>query len=495
MLDDGVIDDVRARLMSGKEAAVFIVERRGELIAAKVYKDRDQRTFKATASYTEGRNQTRNTRDKRAMGKRSSYGKELVEASWRDMEYQALQEAFMNGVRVPEPFLLYESVLLMELLVDETGAPAPRLADFELSPEVATLLHREIYGQVRLLLRCGKIHGDLSAFNILVARHGPTLIDLPQVVDASMNNSAPTILQRDLQNVTEHLARFDSRLLRFRDCGSVLWHHYQRGEIDRATEPEEGGVRRHDARGHKGRRAREAERGRAGRGANERINHDQPRAQPRPQQQQQQRQQQQQQQQRQRQQPPPQRQEQPREHEHAREQPRANEQRGRDSTRTNDQRPNDQRPHQRPSDQRPTNDQGPTTDQRSNGQRSNDQRSREPSVREQHRPQQRRDNQPQIERREPQIQRRDQNQRPTQRRDQPDVRRREPEVQRREPQVPRRDPQPQDQRRPQPQTNPDRAREQPREPARERPRDQGREQAREQHRPQQEQRRERQKPD
>ncbi|HEY4220974.1 MAG TPA: RIO1 family regulatory kinase/ATPase, partial [Myxococcota bacterium] len=267
LVDDGAIDDVRARLMSGKEASVFVVERAGDLVAAKVYKDRDQRTFKATADYTEGRNQSRNSRDKRAMGKRTTHGRELAEASWRDMEFQALQSAFMSGVRVPEPYLLYDNVLLMELLVDESGAPAPRLADFRLDADVAALLHREIYGQVRLLLRSGYIHGDLSAFNILIAHNGPTLIDMPQVVDASTNNSAPAILQRDLQNVTEHLARFDARLLRFRDCGSALWQHYRRGEIDLHTEPEEGGVRRQDSRGHRGRRARDAERGRAGRAA------------------------------------------------------------------------------------------------------------------------------------------------------------------------------------------------------------------------------------
>ena len=264
LLEDGVIDDVRARLMSGKEAAVWVVERKGELIAAKVYKDREHRTFKATADYVEGRNQTRNSRDKRAMGKRTTYGRELIESSWRDMEYQALSDAFHAGVRVPEPILLYEDVLLMQLLVDDDGAPAPRLADFELPPDVATLLHREIYGQVRLLLRSGRIHGDLSAYNILIARDGPTLIDLPQVVDASLNNNAAAILQRDLQNVTEHLSRFDSRLLRFRDCGSALWEHYTRGRIDVATEPEEGTVRRAD-RPSFGRRAREAEQGRAGR--------------------------------------------------------------------------------------------------------------------------------------------------------------------------------------------------------------------------------------
>lgn len=259
LIEDGVIDDVRGRLMSGKEASVYIVERDGTLLAAKVYKEREQRSFRSTADYVEGRNQTRNSRDKRAMGKRTRYGKELLEESWRDMECRALNEAFDAGVRVPEPFMLYENVLLMELLVDEDGAPAPRLSEFELEPEVAELLHREIYGQVRLLLASGKVHGDLSAFNILMTPRGPTLIDLPQVVDASGNNKARDILVRDLRNVTEHLARFNPRLSRFRDCGDVLWRHYLRGTLDRALLPEENGAR---SDGKRGRPARDKQRAR-----------------------------------------------------------------------------------------------------------------------------------------------------------------------------------------------------------------------------------------
>ena len=262
LLEDGVIDDIKTRLMSGKEATVYVVERQGELIAAKIYKSREQRTFKATAAYTEGRNQTRNSRDKRAMGKRTAYGKDLVEKSWRDMEFQALSDAWNAGVRVPEPILLYDDVLLMQLLVDELGNPAPRLADFDLPSDVAELLHREIYGQVRLLLVSGKVHGDLSAFNILIAEGGPTIIDMPQVVDASGNQSAAEILRRDLANVTEHLAKFDARLLRFRDCGVPLWRHYERGTLDSALDPEEGSARG-DA--HRSRRVRDAERGRMGR--------------------------------------------------------------------------------------------------------------------------------------------------------------------------------------------------------------------------------------
>jgi RIO kinase 1 len=239
LLEEGVIDEIQRRLMSGKEASVYVVTHRGKAVAAKVYKARDRRSFKATSSYTEGRNQTRNTRDKRAMDRRSSYGKELMEDSWRDMEYRALTDAHYAGVRVPKAIMIYEDVLLMELLVDAEGQPAPRLADFDLSADEANEMFREVYRQVRLFLTAGRIHGDLSAFNILVAAGGPTLIDLPQVVDAAGNSQARQILGRDLRNVVEHLARFDERLLRFVECGDPLFHHYQRGTLEEAIEPRE----------------------------------------------------------------------------------------------------------------------------------------------------------------------------------------------------------------------------------------------------------------
>ncbi|MDX2022622.1 MAG: RIO1 family regulatory kinase/ATPase [Deltaproteobacteria bacterium] len=260
LVEEGIIDAVHARLMSGKEATVYVVERRGIYMAAKVYRARNDRTFKKTESYTEGRNQTRNSRDRRAMGKRSSYGRELLEEGWQDMEYRALRAAFNAGVRVPEPFAVYENVLFMDLVLDDQGAPAPRLADLTYTAEQAAHVHWDVFMQVKRLLETGQIHGDLSAYNVLMSAHGPTIIDLPQVVDVVRNNNARDILRRDLRNVTEHLARYDARLLRFADCGQALYEHLQYGTLDMVTAPEEGAQR---MRG--GRRGRDAERGRAGR--------------------------------------------------------------------------------------------------------------------------------------------------------------------------------------------------------------------------------------
>ncbi len=207
--------------------------------------------------------QTRNTRDRRAMSKRSSYGRELAEENWRDMEFRALYNASSAGVRVPKPVLLYGDVLLMELLVDETGEPAARLADTELAATDAEPMLREVFRQVRLLLASGRVHGDLSAFNVLLPQGGPTIIDLPQVVDAAGNNLAREILRRDLENVVTHLATYDARLLRYRHCGDALWRHYQMGTLDDGVTPEEGSVR--GDRNRPGRREQLAERGRMGR--------------------------------------------------------------------------------------------------------------------------------------------------------------------------------------------------------------------------------------
>ena len=66
LVSEGILDDVLGRLKSGKEADVFRVVYRGEVVVAKVYKDRDQRSFKNNAAYKEGR-VVRNSRTQRAM--------------------------------------------------------------------------------------------------------------------------------------------------------------------------------------------------------------------------------------------------------------------------------------------------------------------------------------------------------------------------------------------------------------------------------------------
>src|SRR5688572_32707940 len=160
--------------MAGKEAQVFLVAAAGQLRVAKVYKEATERSFRQRADYTEGR-KVRNSRQQRAMDKRSKYGKEQIEAEWRSAEVDAIYRLRAAGVRVPEPFDYVDGVLVMELVADEHGEPAPRLADLSFERREARELFEHLIGEVSKMLLAGIVHGDLSDFNVLMGAKGPVI--------------------------------------------------------------------------------------------------------------------------------------------------------------------------------------------------------------------------------------------------------------------------------------------------------------------------------
>ena len=81
LIDDGLVDEVLSRLMSGKEATVYVVRCGSEIRCAKVYKEAAKRSFKQAVEYQEGR-KGRNTRRQRAMEKRSKFGRKQQEEAW-----------------------------------------------------------------------------------------------------------------------------------------------------------------------------------------------------------------------------------------------------------------------------------------------------------------------------------------------------------------------------------------------------------------------------
>jgi len=206
LIDDGMVDVVVRRLKSGKEASVFIVACGGELRCAKVYKEAENRGFHKLAQYQEGR-KTRNSRDARAIGKRGRHGRRVQEAEWKNAEVSALFRLANVGVRVPKPYLVHEGVLLMELVRDAQGDPAPRLNDLAISAGQASEWHAFMITQIVRMLCAGLIHGDLSEFNVLLDVDGPVIIDLPQAVDAAGNNNAFAMLERDVNNMRSAFGR------------------------------------------------------------------------------------------------------------------------------------------------------------------------------------------------------------------------------------------------------------------------------------------------
>ena len=125
LLEEGVLSEVLGRLKSGKEAEVYAVRYGGQVVAAKVYKDRAQRSFKNNSAYKEGRS-VRNTRSQRAMDRGSRFGRAATEDAWKSAEVDALYKLHAAGVRVPTPVLYLDGVLLMELVLDAHGDAAPR---------------------------------------------------------------------------------------------------------------------------------------------------------------------------------------------------------------------------------------------------------------------------------------------------------------------------------------------------------------------------------
>jgi len=230
LLEEGLIDSVERQLMSGKEAAVYVVRSGDAILCAKVYKEATHRSFRQAVDYTENR-KVKNSRQARAMAKGTRYGRQQQEAVWQRAEVDALYRLADAGVRVPTPHNFLDGVLLMELVADEHGEAAPRLNDVALSPEDARAHHAMLLLQVVRMLCAGVIHGDLSEFNILLAADGPVIIDLPQAVDAAGNNHAARMLLRDVANLRNYFGLYAPELLTT-DYGPEIWDLYQRGALE-----------------------------------------------------------------------------------------------------------------------------------------------------------------------------------------------------------------------------------------------------------------------
>jgi len=233
LVEDGLIDDVTSRLMSGKEADIYVVHCGDEVRCAKVYKEASKRNFKKSVQYTEGR-KVKNSRRARAMEKGSKFGRQEQEKLWQNAEVDALYLLAAAGVRVPEPFGCIDGVLLMELMTDGEGGIAPRLSDIVMTEEEALEDHAIVIQNIVRMLCAGIVHGDLSEFNVLVDQYGPVIIDLPQAVNAASNNNAKAMLERDVDNMRRYFGEFAPSLLHS-NYGKEMWELYENGELQPDT--------------------------------------------------------------------------------------------------------------------------------------------------------------------------------------------------------------------------------------------------------------------
>jgi RIO kinase 1 len=234
LVEDGKVDAVLRQLKSGKEASVYVVACGDQIRCAKVYKDAEHRGFHKLAAYQEGR-KARGSRDARAMAKRGRHGRRMQDTEWTNAEVTALYRLANAGVRVPAPHGVYDRVLLMELVLDAQGAPAPRLNEVDMSAQQAREWHAFTMSQIVRMLCAGVIHGDLSEYNVLLDAAGPVIIDLPQAVDAASNNNAFSMLERDVNNMRAAFGRAAPELLQTA-YAQEIWKLYQAGALTPETQ-------------------------------------------------------------------------------------------------------------------------------------------------------------------------------------------------------------------------------------------------------------------
>jgi len=210
-LDSGVISEVMEFVKGGKEATVFRCRAGGDpsrekFYAAKVYRPRKYRRFRNDTPYQNGR-VILSSRASRAVAKRTEFGHEVHQGLWVAAEYETQQMLFAAGVDVPRPIACNGDAILMEWIGDASGS-APQLKDVKLQTHEAGPLLQRLLGNVENLLAHNRIHGDLSAYNVLYWEERVTLIDFPQAVDPRMNGEAYSLLYRDVDNLCRHFQKY-----------------------------------------------------------------------------------------------------------------------------------------------------------------------------------------------------------------------------------------------------------------------------------------------
>ena len=210
------ISDVLRKVKGGKEASVYLCSSGAgmdaPLVAAKVYRPRSLRNLKNDQQYRTGRadldesgNVIVNDGTLHAMQKRTAFGEEVRHQSWIAYEYKTLEILCEAGADVPKPYTMEKNAILMGFVGDLSNS-APALNSMTLELDEAKPLYERVVHNIDLMLTHDRIHGDLSAYNILYWNGDITLIDFPQVVLPEANPASWTIFFRDVTRVCQYFS-------------------------------------------------------------------------------------------------------------------------------------------------------------------------------------------------------------------------------------------------------------------------------------------------
>ncbi len=214
-----LITDVLCEAHSGKEATVYCCiahpSTGADYLAAKIYRPRMFRSLRNDAIYRfsrvqrdeQGQAEHGNSRRGSAATRKSEKGRAAQVASWIEYEYQTQRLLHSHGADVPRPLAQVGNAVLMEY-IGESEHPADRLSDVLLTTDEAPALFERILFNIELTLEHGRIHGDLSAYNILYWQGKITLIDFAQAVDPYHNSDVFSLFARDIERVCQYFADY-----------------------------------------------------------------------------------------------------------------------------------------------------------------------------------------------------------------------------------------------------------------------------------------------
>jgi RIO kinase 1 len=234
--------DIIRLVKGGKEATVYQCLASpdspvtGSYLAAKVYRPRRFRNLRKDHIYREGRSELDEEgilifKEKmiKAIQQRSDYGREVMHASWLEHEFKTMKILQAAGADIPVPYASGNNAILMDFIGDEWGA-APTLNSVELGTSEARMLLERIIFNVETLLANGRVHADLSAYNVLYWEGEIVLIDFPQAISPHENKSAFIIFERDMRRICEYFIG-QGLNVNYQELARKLWQTYRFRQI------------------------------------------------------------------------------------------------------------------------------------------------------------------------------------------------------------------------------------------------------------------------
>ncbi len=195
LISDKIINIIDFPISTGKEGNIFrAVTPDNKVVVVKIYRI-NTATFKHISDYIIG--------DPRFKSVHKT--KRDIIFAWTKKEFKNLQRLKKIGVLAPKPLVYFNNVLVMSYIGSYKKA-APLMKDVILT-NPKKVFDTLIDYISKMYKKANLVHGDISAYNVLIYRKKPYLIDLGQGVLTEHQN-ALDFLKRDIHNVASYFKKY-----------------------------------------------------------------------------------------------------------------------------------------------------------------------------------------------------------------------------------------------------------------------------------------------